>query len=582
MSEFFSDLARVLRPVRVKAIGIVLLFLILSVFDLVGVGLIVPFFTILLNPASAENAWIFEYLAVIGVKEDQATIFLASTIVVIFGLKAVSSTFVQWLILAFIMGFRAQLTKRMMEGYLALPYSFFVRKSTSEMIQTIVVNLRIVTDDLLLPLFKLCAEMIVALLLIGLLFSLSPGTFLALTATMATFGGSFVAFARKPLKRSGRKAVEASEDLIRGVNEGFNSVKESKVLGVEDRFATAVWKTARNLANHIRLFYTLSVVPKYIMEFTVVFFVMGLIVLSASRGVEAETLLPVLAAFGFAGFRLIPAFSQFFATLNAINYSRHALVSLNQDIKFIEEVDTQLIAMRDQGARVPQFKSLSIHNVLFSFAPDNPDVPTLGPVSLNLEAGDSLGIVGPSGSGKTTFADLILHLLRPNSGDIILTDVEGRRIPESDIKSLFAYIPQQEFIIEDTVEKNITLSLNADELDKDRLKRALDLSRFDSVVARLPQGLKTICGEGGKLLSGGERQRLAIARAIYHKRQVLVMDEVTSALDSETELEIVNSLQELREAGITIIMITHRESTLRICNRIVKVNNGNIVEVRNP
>lgn len=578
MRQLFADLKRVLYPVRHKLLGIILLFLILSLFDLVGVGLVLPFFAVILKPDDPISGVFADVLLKLNIEVSEPGQVLAVAIIAVFLLKTIASIFAQWVILGFVMGFRAQLTNRLMKGYLDLPYSFFMRRNTSEMIQKIVVNLRIVTDDLLLPLFKLAAEMIVALLLLVLLFSLAPGIFLILTLAMGAFGGIFVGFARKPLKRSGALAVQSSEELIRNVSQGFNSIKETKVLGVERGFSAAVSRTAIKLAAQVRLFYTLSIVPKYLMELTVVVFVVSLLGIHQFRGGDPAALLPILATFGFAGLRLIPAFSQFFVAINAISYARHALTQLNIDLKYIasaSEVELDI----PETTLIPTFGQLEVRNAVFAY--DNPDESNtfLGPVSLFVNAGDVMAIIGPSGSGKTTLADLVLRLHQPKSGSILISDETGAPISETAVNALFAYIPQQEFILDDTIEKNITMSWEEGEVDHEQMELALTLSQFQPVVDRLAEGLKTLCGEGGKLLSGGERQRLSIARALYHKRQILVMDEVTSALDPGTEAELIKSFETLRTAGITIIMITHRPSTLSICNRVIAMDDGRMTEL---
>ena len=219
-----------------------------------------------------------------------------------------------------------------------------------------------------------------------------------------------------------------------------------------------------------------------------------------------------------------------------------------------------------------------INGVKFSYP--NTTLIALNNISLEIQSGESIGLIGVSGSGKTTLVDILLGLMSPQQGTI---KYNGN--PLHDVLSIWrdqvAYMPQEIFLIDDTLKRNIALGVNDENIDDKILELALDQAELKEIVYHLPDGIDTIIGERGVRLSGGQRQRIALARAFYHGRNILVMDEATSALDSETEKEIVDEIQKFKGKK-TIIVIAHRSSTIQYCDRIYKLENGSIVKQGSP
>jgi ABC-type bacteriocin/lantibiotic exporter with double-glycine peptidase domain len=194
---------------------------------------------------------------------------------------------------------------------------------------------------------------------------------------------------------------------------------------------------------------------------------------------------------------------------------------------------------------------------------------------MRINKGDSIGIIGPSGSGKTTLLDILLGLIEIDNGSMLYNDSEFSKYL-NDWKSHVAYIPQSVFLIDADIISNIALGISYNSVDFAKLEKALDLAKLRSLVNQMPDGIRTMLGEGGVQLSGGQRQRIALARAFYHNRDVIVMDEATSSLDIETEKEIVDEIKSLK-VNKTLVVIAHRLSTVKHCDYIFRIENGMIV-----
>jgi subfamily B ATP-binding cassette protein MsbA len=212
-------------------------------------------------------------------------------------------------------------------------------------------------------------------------------------------------------------------------------------------------------------------------------------------------------------------------------------------------------------------------NVTFRYP--NALAPALDKVSLEVQPGQTVALVGMSGGGKSTFVNLVARFYEPESGRIVLDGVPYQDIRMTSLRAQLALVGQNVVLFDDTLKANIAYGV--EQIDYPRLAAAIKAAHLDEVVARLPEGVDTIIGEGGMRLSGGQRQRVAIARAIYKDAPILILDEATSALDNESERAVQAALDTLM-AGRTTFVVAHRLSTIEGADLIVVMEQGHIVE----
>ena len=306
-----------------------------------------------------------------------------------------------------------------------------------------------------------------------------------------------------------------------------------------------------------------------------VVFVVTLVLLMLLLGYDLQVLVPTLGMFGVAALRLTPAANTLSTSLIQLRYVRDSISRLHRDFQTVTPVPFEA-RQSPLGIAPDEFRCLALDKVRFTYP--NARQPVLKTLSLEIRAGESIGLIGPSGSGKTTLVDVMLGLLKPQAGELRYND---RPLQDAlaQWRAQVAYLPQQTFLIDDTLRHNVALGVEDTEIDENRVKDALKQARLEQLVDELPEGTDTILGERGVRLSGGQRQRVALARAFYHGRSVLVMDEATSALDNETEREIVEEIRRLK-GQMTLIVIAHRLTTVQHCDRICSLQNGAIVEGR--
>jgi ABC-type bacteriocin/lantibiotic exporter with double-glycine peptidase domain len=318
----------------------------------------------------------------------------------------------------------------------------------------------------------------------------------------------------------------------------------------------------------------ITVIPRYLLEFVMVFFVVILVFYAIYLDQNLQQMFPTLAMFGIASLRLLPSVSSISGGIVNMRYSRNGTSIVFNDLKRYEKRRMNEKSKTRLLKHIP-FHTFSLDSIDFRYMASHKKA--LNKVSLTINSGESIGLIGSSGSGKTTLVDMLLGLLEPECGDIFYNN---KKVEDSwdEWRSKVAYLPQEVFLIDTTLRRNIALGIKESDIDDNKLDQAIKQSQLLDLVKQLPKGMETIIGERGMRLSGGQRQRIALARAFYHNREVLVMDESTSALDGETEKEIVSEMKRLHGVK-TMIIIAHRLSTLRHCDKIYRLENGSLVKV---
>ena len=213
--------------------------------------------------------------------------------------------------------------------------------------------------------------------------------------------------------------------------------------------------------------------------------------------------------------------------------------------------------------------SIEFQNVSFNYPSRK---KTLNNLNLKISKNTSIGVRGETGSGKSTIIKLLMGLLQPDFGKILI-DGKELNIAENDLKDKISYVPQNFYILDDTILENIIFSDEKNKPDYKKISRVTKLSLLDELIDSLPQGINTVVGATGKLLSGGQAQRLALARALYQDREILILDEATNALDSNTEKLVIENILNLKKSK-TIIIISHNSDILKFCDQTIDIESN--------
>lgn len=575
MKQYINEIQYLLGDDRKKIPLLVIFFLMSSFLDLAGLGLVGPYVAVVLNPDSLSEGRFHDLVESIGLPLEHRPmlIWMGLTLVSIFFLKACATIYINHSILLFSNGQIVRLRSYLMQAYQHIPYGNYLKRNSAEYIITIQ-NFTNAFGGVLANILKLVSEGLVGLAIFALL-AWSNGPALGLLVVM--LGGlvyGYDSIFRKNIRIYGVRANEAATRAVKGIQEGIEGLKEIRILGKEKYFHQVVHSNSEEAANNQIKSDIISMTPRYLLEFMLIVFVVSLVIGSILIGHDLKTLIPTLGVFGVASLRLMPSANLISTGLMKIRFNRDAISRLSADLQEMEHQELYRETHSTSKKSKNTFKDFVISKANFNY--QNTKYPALRNISLKFSAGESIGLIGPSGSGKTTLVDVLLGLLEPQEGELYYND---KRLNNSlaEWRSQIAYLPQQIFLIDDTLRQNVALGVEDNKIDDLQVVQALKQARLMEHVDQLPKGVNTLLGERGVRLSGGQRQRVALARAFYHQRSVLIMDEATSALDNETENEIVEEIKHFKGKK-TMIVIAHRLSTVQQCDRIYKLEQGIIVD----
>ena len=578
MITYIQEVLSLLAPDQRRRLPkLVSLFIGLSFLDLVGIGLIGPYVALVIDDSVLDGR-LGDVVYILGIdpSKDSVLKFFGWLLICVFTTKTIAAIWMNRTIIMFGQEQQVFLRQTLMHAYQTLPYRDYLERNSSEYIYSIQ-QLAGRAQAITIVLLRVLSDSLVALVIITML------AFQNITALGLLFGILFFSVLiydrlfRNKMKEYGREANIASTDMVQGINEGIEGLKEIRILGVESYFHGLVSKATRKLAYFQTQEMVIHTAPRFLMELLMIIFIVMLVLGTLYFGQSLQVLIPTLAMFGVAALRLMPIANMLSGSLANIRFYRDAITRLHAEIvKFSQnkKVNKTLILQRSNQS----FIKIQLDNISFRYPGVSEDA--LNKVSLEIKSGESIGLVGASGSGKTTLVDVLLGLLDPYEGKIIFNE---NNINESldEWRSHIAYLPQQVLLIDSTLRKNVALGCEDLEIDNNLVEEALRKARLSDLLAQLPLGLDTVLGERGVRLSGGQRQRVALARAFYHERDVLVMDEATSALDKETEDAIVDEIRNLK-GNKTMIIIAHRLSTVADCDRIYRLDSGEIIEEGSP
>lgn len=548
----------------------------MSVTEIFGVASIIPFMTLVGDMDQLkQDTIIAQIYQASGIASESEFVFLLGLgVLIMLFISSVLSMFTIWRLLMFANKIGMEIADRLYSHYLKQDWLFHASGSSAQLTKKIATEITRVIAGILMPLMHMNAKIVFSLLMSISLFLYDPKVAITGLSVFAIAYFFLFRVVRMRLYRNGLTLSEVNERRFRLMNEGFGGIKDILLLGRDSNLINNFYETGLKFAYSNGNNATLSQVPRYFMEL-VAFGSMILLILYllVNHSGNLGIILPILSVYALASIKLLPSLQQIYTSFAIIRANIAAFESIKDDL--IDSVPTKKTPMATNTNHLSPKKNISLENVSFQY-PGKQDL-AISNVNISIEANSLVGIVGPSGSGKSTLIDILLGLIKPNQGQLKIDDIivsnENRRSWQNTI----GFVAQSIFLSEGTIAENVAFGIPDDQINLNQVEQALKLAHLTELVRDLKDGIHTKVGERGVMLSGGQRQRIGIARALYHRAEVLIFDEATSSLDGITEKMIMEAIHDF-SGKKTIILIAHRLKTIEKCDNIFFIDEGHIVD----
>jgi ABC-type multidrug transport system fused ATPase/permease subunit len=474
----------------------------------------------------------------------------------------------------FVYGVQREIAVRLFKDYLDRSYRFHLGVNSSALIRNLTTEVNTFCSYFLMPALNLLSEVLVVLAILSFILWIEPAGTICLGIALASITYLFFRSTNKLVGAWGKERLHAEEAKIKYLQQGFGGIKEIIMSGRVPFFVGRFHHPNRVSGLMFKREYIFQYLPKQGVEVLAIFGLTGMCLYLLNENKTSLEIMHILGVMATAGFRLIPSFSRILTNLQSMRFGWASVDVLSKEFSAGSDAHSVKHANSD-NKRMPFREGISLRDICFSYSNDSSTL-ILNNVNLDIRKGQSVGLIGESGSGKTTLANLILGLISPSSGNLVVDD---ELIDETNLlgwRSLLGYVPQEVYLMDDTLMRNVAFGLNDEEIDEGRVVDVLKMARLENFLENNSDGLQMMLGERGVRISGGQKQRVGIARALYHDPEILVLDEATSALDNHTEAEILNTLKPLIGQK-TILIITHRHSSLLDCTNVYEMRDGRLI-----
>jgi len=556
-----------------KAFLLQLLLIIGVLFESAGLGLVIPLVAVVTDAqASSHNFFIRGIKNITGeISNSQLVLIVLGCFVLFYVIKTVFLSFVVWKQSEFTQGLSRNVSTRLYRGYLLQPYAFYLDKNSGVLIKNVISEISSFTG-FVQALMYLQTELSVLVGIVATLLYLQPLGAIIVFCFVGGVSYLLFYFSKKRITVWGKARQKYDGLRTKNLSQGFNGIPELKLFHKENYFLNRYDEFNKSYYDSQRRVQFVQQVQRFYLELVLIVSIVLIALTVIFQGKQIGSILPSLSLFLFASLRLLPSSNRVIANLQTMRFAKPGVDLVYEEFNNFqpEQKDN-----KETGTGNIHSVNASIRFKDIDFTYPSAQHKALDSINLDIAAGSVVGVIGQSGSGKTTLVNIMTGLLKPDAGQILIDEKEVTGSIK-ELQKFIGYVPQTIFLLDDTLQRNIAFGVPDEEIDHRKILAAIEAAQLDTVVDNLAEGVDAMVGERGIKLSGGQRQRIGIARALYNDPEVLILDEGTSALDTETENYIMESVARLK-GKLTIILIAHRYSTLHFCDIVYKMQQGKII-----
>ena len=430
--------------------------------------------------------------------------------------------FLSYLQSKFTYDFQSLLSKRIFNTYLSQPYSFHLNRNSSTLLQVVTAEVNTLTS-MTNQIMTLLTDLSMLISILFLLLYVEPIGAISAFLIFGTFGYLFYFISKKYLSEWGKKRQKHETLTIKHLQQGLGGIKDIKILGKEFYFANkfGLHRDKTSDVNQKQMF--ISQLPRVWLELLTILTITIMITFTIFAENGFNSFLPIIGLFVAAAFKIIPSINRIISSFQIFIFSIPAINIVFNELK----LESEIFIKSDTIDSHKNFSKINLVNVNFSYEKNKPNI--LNNINLTINKGDIIGLVGFSGEGKSTLIDTILGLLKPDKGNIYIDGIDihnNLRCWQNKI----GYVPQNIFLTDDTLKRNIAFGVNDEDIDEGKINKAIISAQLEKLVDNSVNKLETLVGERGVKLSGGQRQRIGIARALYNDPEIIVLDESLNIL----------------------------------------------------
>lgn len=553
--------------------------IVVAVLQLGGVASVLPFLSVAAHPEGFASSDLGKFLvSLFNITDTKQLVYVTGVLAILSLVVASASTIVSQVIVARYVGAVGHwLRMQLLSKYYSQPYLYFASRNSAVLTKKANTDVYMFTSFLLAPICDFAARLFTTVVIAAGLLVLEPVATLVAGAFFGCFYLLFMRLTRSRVRSINEVAKETSQGLNRLVQQFIAGMRDIKLRNAGPFFIDKVDGLSTRQVHAGVMSAWIAGLPRNLIE-PIAFAGTITWAMAALAAGRLDAVLPTLGVMAMAGFRLLPNIQMLYNSLHLVATNRFSLDELADELDFSSSSYPVPIARKstERPAAGQLFsEAIELRDITFNYP--GVERPTLDDIDLRIKRGTSIGFVGQTGSGKSTLINILLGLYEPTAGEILIDGKALSKPVPPEWQTRIGYVPQEIFLLDDSLVRNIALGVAGDGVDQERLKRAIASAQLEEVIAKMPNGLETQVGERGVMLSGGQRQRVGLARALYFDPEMLILDEGTSALDNETEAKFMRAVESL-QGEITIISIAHRLTTVRRCDAIYVLINGKIGE----
>jgi ABC-type multidrug transport system fused ATPase/permease subunit len=528
----------------------------IGILEFLSIGSVITFIILFLKNAIDFQNQTYYFLQIL---EGYNNYVLALFIFLSFLVK----NFVYYLFLKYQFTFIAELKKRITNNlykiYLSQEYEFYFNRNSKELLRNISLAGDFSTICLSWLMF-FCEIFTISILIIFLIYIDLKFTLICIFI-FSFIGFFYIKYFRAKIFKLGLTKQILDGKLNRNIIETYQSIKEIKIYQSTNFFRRLFDKLISSHAEIDKKFSMIQNLPRLIFEIILITLISGILVYLELLQYQSEKNIIILSSFSIVAIRLVPSITKVISSIQR-------LTMLGPNIHLLRKEFNLEINIKDQkfeNTINENFNCLELDSISYSYQEDH-ELNVIKNVSLKINKGEIFGIFGKSGSGKSTLLNIVLGLLAPNSGKIRVNNKEILDIDKYFNKRV-GYVPQSVYLFDDTIKNNVIFD---NTYDKKFLDECIEVSCLDDFVESLPNNIGTEVGEESIKISGGQKQRIGLARALFRKPEILILDEATNSVDFHTQLKIFENLKKFKQ-HLTIILISHEERIIEQCDKIYDI-----------